>query len=224
MFKTVTAVLDENNFLWNSMAPFTTAATAFKGKVTAIDAAAQKQETPTGATQDKADARDALEDVLFLACEALGVLAHTTSDQDLLALTDVSRSSLAKFDAEALSNRAALVLAQVNTRKTELATFQVTEANIEELDQALQDFNEAKSGPRQATTSRMVQTESLPALVRDANDILRNQIDRLMSLFSRTHPEFVSNYRAARAIVNRAASHAAAAKPATGGTGTPPHP
>ena len=223
MFKTVIAVLDENNLVWNPMVPFATAVAAFKSRVSAIDAAAQKQETPTGSAKDKADTRDALEDVLFLMCEALGVLAHTTSDQDLLALTDVTRSSLAKLDAEGLSNRAALVLAQANARKTELVAMQVTEANLDELDQALQVFNEAKVGPRQATTSRMVQTDSLPALMRETNDILRNEIDRLVSLFSRTHPEFVSNYRAARTIVNRAASHAAA-KPATGSPATPAHP
>ena len=62
MFKTVTAVLDENNSIWNSMAPFVTAVGAFKNKLTDIDATAQKQETPTGSAKDKEDSRNALED------------------------------------------------------------------------------------------------------------------------------------------------------------------
>jgi len=210
MFKTTMGVLDDNNGIWNSMTPLSTAVTAFKDKLSGIDAAAQKQETPTGATQEKAGARDALEDVLFLMCEALGALAHASKDQDLLALTDITRSGIDKLDSEQLSNRAALVLAQANAKKADLAAMQVTQANIDELAQALQSYNETKAGPRQATAGRVAQTESLSSLIREANDILRNQIDRLVNLFSRSHPQFVSSYLAARVIVDRAATHAPA--------------
>lgn len=220
MFKTTIGVLDDNNAVWSSMAPLAAAVTAFKDKVSAIDGTVQRQETPTGATQDKAGTRNALEDVLFLMCEALGALAHISNDQDLLALTDITRSGIDKLDSEGLSNRAALVLAQANDKKTELATLQVTQANIDELDQALQNYNTAKAGPRQATVTRVAQTESLSTLIREANDILRNRIDKMINLFGRSHPQFVSSYQAARVIVDRAASHASA-KAATGSP-TPP--
>jgi hypothetical protein len=210
MFKTVTAHLDNNSSVWNTMAPLQTAVTQFKAKIAAIDTTAQKQEAPNGATDDKAEARDALEDVLFLACEALGALAHTSNDNALSALTDVTRTSLDRMNAEELSNRAVSVLAAATTRKTELATLQVTQANLDELDEALQDFNAAKTGPRTAVAARVVQTESLPRLIREANGILRNQIDRMVSLLKRTNPEFVSGYQSARVIVDRAATHAAA--------------
>ena len=146
------------------------------------------------------------------------MLAHNGNNQDLLALTDVSRSDLDKMDAEALSNRATSVLAQANANKTELASLQVTPANIDELSQALTDFNEAKAGPRQATAERSAQTGALPALVREANDILRNQIDRMMNLFSRSHPDFVAAYKSARLIVDRAATRTAKAAGSTPGT------
>src|SRR6266576_4018488 len=97
MYKTTMAVLDENNAIWSPMTPFADAVTRFKNKVSAIDSAAQKQETPTGAKQDNAGARDALEDALFLMCEALGVLAHTSKDQALVALTDIRRSGIDKL-------------------------------------------------------------------------------------------------------------------------------
>jgi hypothetical protein len=221
MFKTTIGTLDENNAIWNAMMPFADAVTRLKNKVSAIDAAAQKQETPTGATLDKAGARDALEDVLFLMCEALGVLAHTSNDQDLVALTDITRSGIDKLDVEGLSNRATLVLAQADARKTELSTLQVTQANIDELSHALQHYNETKAGPRQATVERMVQTESLSSLIREANVILRNELDPMVNLFTRTHPQFVSNYQAARVIIDRAASHAAPKPPLTSSPPTP---
>jgi hypothetical protein len=206
MFKTVIAHFDDNNSVWSGMAPLQAAVAKFKTKIDAIDVAAQKQETPIAAAVDKGVARDALEDVLFLMCEALGVLAHGSNDHDLLALTAVKPSTLQRFDDEALSNRATSVLAEANARKTELAPLQVTQANLDELDQALQDFNASKVNPRTATAARMVQTESLPGLIRDASGILRNEIDRLVNLLRRSNPDFVSGYRAARLIVDRAAS------------------
>jgi hypothetical protein len=214
MFKTVIAYMDENSSVWNAMAPMQAAVTQFKSKVGDIDATAQKQETPTGATRDKATTRNALEDVLFLACEALGALAHTSGDNDLAALTDVTRTSLDRMGEEELSNRAAAVSTAANAHKTELATVQVTQANLDELSQAIDDFNAAKAGPRNATATRAAQTQSLPNLIREASTILRNQIDRMANLFGRSNAEFVSGYRSARVIVDRAATHAAA-KPAS---------
>jgi hypothetical protein len=86
---------------------------------------------------------------------------------------------------------------------------QVTQANIDELDQALQDFQAAKAKPRTAVVERSVQTQSLSSLLREAGNILRDQIDRLVNLFRRTHPEFVAGYRSARVVVDRVAGRAA---------------
>ena len=76
-----------------------------------------------------------------------GTLAHTNKDRDLAALVEVTPSSLDHLGEQELSNRATIVLAAATARKTELAALQVTQANLDELDQALQDFNASKEGP-----------------------------------------------------------------------------
>jgi hypothetical protein len=118
MYKTVAAVIDQHDSVWNKMAPFVTAVQQFEEKIRAIDGAAQKQETPvSGAVDDKGAARDALEDVCFLICEALGVLAHTSKDHDLQALVDLTPSQLDRLGDEELSNRATTILARANAMK-----------------------------------------------------------------------------------------------------------
>jgi hypothetical protein len=77
----------------------------------------------------------------------------------------------------------------------------VTQANIDELDEALQTFQAAKAKPRTTVVERSVQTESLSGLIREASNILRDQIDRLVNLLRRSNPEFVAGYRSARVIV-----------------------
>ena len=207
MFNSVANYLESHNGAWNDMAPMFPAVQDFRNKIAAINTAAQQQQTPSGAADNKAEARDALEDVLFLTCQALAVFAHNTNDHDLLALTSLSPSELDRLGADELVNRATTVLAQANAKKTELATMLVTQANIDELAQALAVFADAKEQPRADTVERMTQTESLSNLIREANDILRNRIDRLVNLFSRSDPDFVAGYRAARVVVDRAASH-----------------
>jgi hypothetical protein len=222
MFKTVSSYLDANSSVWSGMVPLQTAVTQFKSKITAIDATVQKQETPSGAAIDKSAARDALEDVLFLTCEALGVLGHTGNDHDLSALTTVTPSSLEKLDEEELSNRAANVLVEANSRKTPLATLRVTQANLDELEQKLEDFNASKANPRAATVARKAQTASLPGLIREASGILRNEIDRLVNLFRRTNADFVAGYRGARVIVDRRVRHTTTQPAESSPQATPP--
>ena len=180
-----------------------------------ITIAAGQHETPQGATADKAEARDALEEAIFLMCEALGVLAHNTGDNDLAALTDVTVTSLDRMSGEELSHRGAAVLARANAHKTDLQPLQVTQANIDELTETLADFNAARTGPRTATAERAALTKSLTKLVRELLDILRKKVDRMVNLFKRTHPDFVAGYETARVIVDRAATHKTKPMPAT---------
>lgn len=220
MFKATNAVLAENKPTWTGMAPFAAAVQKFTDKIAAIDSAAQKQETVTaGAALDRESARDDLEDVLFLASEALGVLAHGADDNALRDLTDVRPSRLQRMSDEELANLAHSIVAQTTGRTTELATLQVSAANLTELNQALEDFEGSKSAPRAAIANRMAQTESLAELIREANDILRNELDRMVNLFRRSNPDFVAAYRGARVIIDRPATHKA--PPVSVGT-TPP--
>jgi hypothetical protein len=207
MFKTVSAYLNQNQTIWAGMPSMVAAVAQYSGKIVGIDQAAQKQEAPTfGAALDKETARTALEDELFLMSEALGVLAHNTNDGRLIALTDISRSALDSLTDEDLSNRATNVLTEVQGRAGELAEMNVTQTTISEFEVARNNFNAAKVQPRTAAANRKAQTESLPSLIRDASGLLRNQIDRLVNLSSRSHPDFVAGYRGARVIVDRAAT------------------
>jgi hypothetical protein len=210
MHKTVDSFLDKSNSIWNDMAPFANATQRLKANLAAIDSAVQKQEAPSGAGAGKAAARDALEDAAFLMAQALSVLGHTSSDHELKARVDLSRSDFDRLGDEELSHRAKTILDEANARKTELAAFNITQASMDDFSQALQAFNSAKTSPRTAVVERMTKTQSIPVLLRDNDSILRNELDPLVNLFQPTHPEFVAGYRSARVIIDRAASHGTA--------------
>ena len=219
MFKTTADYLDRWTSVWSSMAPFTAATGRLKANIAAIDTASGKQQTPSGAASDKEAARTTLEDAAFLMTQALSVLSHTSNNHALKARTNASRSDWDRLVDQELSNRAASVLADANTHKTELAAYNVTQTKIDDLSQAIDRFIGVRTSPRTAVAERMAQTESIPMLVRDTNTILLNEIDPMVNLFQPTHGEFVSGYRAARVIVDRAATHTTAPNP---GATTPP--
>lgn len=214
MFKTTALNLRENQSVWSGMTLFADAVQRLNDLIASLDNAAQSQETPiTGAALDKASARDALEDVLFLVCEALGVLGHTGHDSDLVALVDLTPATLHRLGDEEMSNRAATLLDRANARKPELATLNVTQANLDELTHALADFNTSKQKPREAVAVRSAETELIPELIRQTSNLLRNEIDPMVNLFRRSESRFVATYRSARVIVDRAASHASPTPP-----------
>ena len=204
MFTAVIAVADQFQAVWSTMAPFAAAFHRFEDKVQAVNDAAQKQGTATaGASLDRENARDALEDVLFLICQALKVLAHQANDNELRTLTDVSSSSLHVMNDVELENLANTIKAQTVARAAQLATLQVSAGNLAELATAIDNFKEVKSAPRAATANRVAHTGALSQLIREASDVLRNELDPMVNLFVRTNPEFVAAYRAARVIVDR---------------------
>lgn len=219
MSKTTALNLRDFQSVWSGMPLFVDAVQRLNDLIDSVDDAAQSQEIPiTGAAVDKASARDALEDVLFLVCEALGILGHRGHDSDLVALVALTPATLHRLGDEELSNRAATILDRANARKTELATLQVTQANMDELTQALADFNTSKQKPREAVAVRSAETGVIPGLIRQISDLLRNEIDPMVNLLRRTDSRFVRAYRGARVIVDRAATHASPTPP------TPPPP
>jgi transketolase N-terminal domain/subunit len=214
MFKTTNGVLEENQSIWSGMAAMVGAVQDFKDVIAAIDHSAQTQETPTiGAAMDKHSARDSLEDVLFLICEALGVVGHTAKDNDLVALVNLAPSSIHKMGDEELANRATTILDRATAKKADLAALNVTQANIDELNQALQDYKTSKEKPREVVAVRSAETQSLSSLIRQANGILRNRIDPMVNLFRRSNPKFVAAHRSARVVVDRPATHASSKTP-----------
>lgn len=221
MFKTTVAVLNDNQSIWSGTPLYVSAVQDLNDVIAAIDESAQTQETPmSGAAVDKHSAREALEEVLFLTCQALGVIAHNAADNDLLALVDLTPTSLHRLGAEELANRATTILDRANAKKTELAALNVTQANLDELAQALQDFKSSKEKPREAVATRAAETHTLTSLIRQANGILRNRIDPMVNLLLRSNSKFVLAYRSSRVVVDRPATHAPSKPP----TPTPPAP
>ena len=89
----------------------------------------------------------------------------------------------------------------------EVEDCEITAGQIKSLDAAIKAFEAVKPKPRVGVAEGKSATERLPVLFRKASSLLTRRLDRLMVRFKKSNPEFYGEYRAARTIVDRAATH-----------------
>jgi hypothetical protein len=209
MFEATLAFLDTNNALWSGTAAFADAVNRARSGVTAIDTAASTQQTPTtGVTTDKAQARADLEDKTLEIADQVAALAVKNKDNDLAAQVDVTKSSLDRMVDSDLESTAERVGNLASANLAALAPYGVTAADVTTLTALRTAYQNIKTSPREVAAARAAQTASLPQLIANARSIFRNEIDKMVTRFRKTNPDFYNGYFAARVIVNRAASHA----------------
>jgi hypothetical protein len=79
----------------------------------------------------------------------------------------------------------------------------VTQADVTELEGLTADFDAIKNAPRATIAGRAGHTATLPDLITNATGILRDRLDKQMTKFRKSNPEFYAGYQSARVIVDR---------------------
>jgi hypothetical protein len=219
MFETTLAFLDQHQAAWSDRPAFAEAVTEAKTGVTGVREAAAQQESPTGGiTDEKTQARTELEEKALEIADQIAALAAKSSDVALTAQVHVTRSSLDLSQDDNIIQTTERIRDAAVANATELKAYGVSADDIKALKDAIENFSGKKTAPRTAKASRSGATTGLANLIRTTRSIFRNQLDKLMTPFRRTNPDFYAGYFAARAIVNRTATKTPAAST------TPPPP
>lgn len=225
MFETTMTFLDQNNSLWSAKAAFAAAVTEAKSGVAAIRATAASQESPTtGITDEKEQARTKLEDRTQEVADQVAALAAKNADMSLASKVQVTRSSLDQEQDDDLVQIAERVRDAANANLAALGPYGVTAAVVTDLTDAITTFSGMRTAPRTAAVARTAATESVSNLIRTTRSLFRNQLDKMMTPFRASNPEFYNGYFAARVIVKRAATQAPTPPPPTPPPPTPPAP
>ncbi len=181
----------------------------------AIVASSDKQQTPTiGVTQDKLDLRNDLEFKTLATADPLSAFAAKNGKKELGAQVDLTKSYLDKLQDNDLEQVAERVHDLANDNLKDLADYGVTADSLATLDNARKAFAAKKTAPREKAAQRKAETMSLPQLIITVRSIFRNELDKLMTPFRLSNSEFYNGYFAARAVIDRRATHEAPKKPA----------
>ena len=202
--------LGQNKSLWQGVKAISDTVAEVKANNDIIAQKANQQETTTdGVAAVKMQARRDLEDKILEIADQLFSVADKRKDLTLRAQVQLSLSALDGLDDETLEARGKNILDLATANLAALADHNITPADVTALDGLVKQWGTMKSAPRVAIAMRSGQTKTLPQAISDNTSLLRNQLDKQMTKFKRTNPEFYAGYHAARVIVHRRSHHAA---------------
>ena len=204
--------LDTNKAIWSPMKAAVDTLAELDAMLGDLAKKTGKQQTPvSGAAGAKENVRLDYEAKILEIGDQLASIAAAANDPALAAQVQFSKAGLGKLpddDLETTGKRVA-TLAQANMAA--LADHLVTAADVAELEQLTADFDAIKNQPRTAIAGRAGETATLPDQIAAATNLLRDRLDKQMTKFRQTNPEFYAGYQSARVVVNRGGS--APAKP-----------
>ena len=204
MFLAVQTVCNANSGIWSGVPAFVTAFGEFEAGITNIHTTRLEQEKDL-----KGIAEDKLVKEGEMIKHTLGLIgpmvayANVTSNEPLRQEVDYSKRELEKSRDTVLEDRCQIVQDRANTHSVELiASYGVTAGQITDHATTITDYHGAIAGPRSATAVKKTQTEALEVLLKSTMEILTGKLDQLIVIFETSNPQFVSDYKNARIIVD----------------------
>lgn len=137
----------------------------------------------------------------------LSALILQTNEQYVGAKLNYSKTKLVKMRDMRLETTCSVIAEQATEHLTLLATAGVTPNDIETLKADIKTFSDLLPLQRHSVTERKVANIKLNDLFAQTDALLKNQLDRLMLRYKQTQPEFYSNYKTSRHVINYGVRH-----------------
>lgn len=208
MYRALIAFFAENQSVYATFLPFLNAADRLKAVNDRINEQSEIQSTPiVGITEDKKQSRISLEETVIAVCSKINAYAAISKNNNLKSQTAYSFSSLRKQRDTLLLDIAKNILNIANQNAVNLIPYNVNSDLLTALQNKITDFNTILSHPRHKVVIRKGATQEINNLFKEADDIIKNELDLLIVNFTDTNPEFERNYKNARIIIDLGIRH-----------------
>jgi hypothetical protein len=207
MYQKVTNVCDENVQVYANVPAFVETVNGLKQLVSEITAVTRQQlaSSPKGATKNKSSAIDHLAETGVKIANSLYVYSIDTENNDLREKVNVNKSSFYQTHSQAALTLAKTVAAEANTFGSNLYHYGINDSDRAELDTAITQFEKLINTPVGVVGKRKMHTSNLRELFVAADSIVYDKLDKLITLFKTSSPDFYTLYGNARNIINTAA-------------------
>ena len=198
---------DDNSTIIAAVPAFQTAFTNFKAKIAANINTAQLKDTPlTDIVVNKSSSRQTL---CGIATDTAGIIfafASATGNQTLKQEVNFTLYKLLKTCDEQLAPRCQNIHARGIEKKDAMEDYGITTAKLAALQTAINNYAAETPKPRTALSQRKTLTSNLRQIFKDADAILTEQMDKLVSNFKAANPDFVATYETVRIIIDPAST------------------
>jgi hypothetical protein len=207
MWRAVRKVLDDNQAIWSNNAPFSSYSTALTDAIIAADAALLRQQaTSVGASQDKKSLERLAVNKTAAIADCASAYALDQNNHTLLVIVNISKSAMLLLPQNELVQKLNHILDAADPLVKELQSYGITKDDLSEARTAVNSFQLAEVHPRTIIAERKAITASVPVIMQNGRLAL-GKMDLLIDTFSEDHPEFVSQFKEARLVVDSGTRH-----------------
>ncbi len=193
----------EHNAKWSDIPAFGIAFDQFKSKLGVLQENIRTQTTPIGEFADQKE--EIAEDLKEKSMEIAGALfayASLISDAALKARADFARSDFSRMRDTLVIENAKQILTDAKSISGKLLDYGISEEILNDYSTKIDEYEKTVTSPREAVIERKTATETIPDMMREIDEILDNQMDRIMQRYLSKNPAFYYDYFSAREIMD----------------------
>jgi hypothetical protein len=203
MYNTVIQHCDNNAATVATIPAFEAAVTALKATRDLIEAKRNFQAQPiSGTTEDKNNARTGLEDAAVAIASKGYAFAVNTNNMDLKEQFNYTKSDLQRLRDGELDGVCQNIHDAADANAAALVSYGIVAGDITGLKDLIDAYKAIVTGPRTKIGNRSAAKDDLKTLFKQADNTLKQQMDKLAIGFKTSHPDFYNQYLAARVIVD----------------------
>ena len=203
MYRTIEQIQDTNASIIAAVPALVSVVAVFKAIIASILETTELTDVNlTGIAADKGNAKQHLARTTSDYAAIIAAFASATKNATLKQEVNYSYTKLAKMRDEALAPICRIIHDRAKENLDALHDYGITSEKLALLDTAIGDYAAKSPKTRTAIVNRQAHNTNLRELFKQADDILKNQMDGLMKNFRATHPDLYNAYFAAREIID----------------------
>lgn len=203
MYRTVQLHCNNNSAITVLNAAFTTAFTAFNAKVSSIiSTATSESQVITGVAIDKTVLKKNLCQSAADMAALVYAFASSTNNNTLKQEVNYAYTDFFRLKDDLVAPTAQNIHNAATANLAALAPFGITAAMLSALQTTITNYSTSVPTPRNAKAIKATFTQNIKQLIKETDDILKNQLDKLSVSFKTARPDFYSTYLNARIIID----------------------
>lgn len=208
MLKALLRLLKQNEPAWINLGPLATVINELVALIEQIEGLLTITEsTNSGLVVEKQIQQEVLINRVFELASMLFALSKRINDQVLLAKVDFPISELKNLRYRELANYSRKILTLGQEYSEKLVEYSTSPEDLAELENLISNYEEELPAVRVTVSERKAANEKLKILFKEANNLLNDQLDRLMIKVKSTNPDFYASYLNARKVVDYGVRH-----------------
>jgi hypothetical protein len=203
MFRATQKHCADNATIVATIPAFQAGVTSLNTLISSIIATAQQEDLVTkGITVDKAEAKKTLCQLAADVAAPIIAFAAANNNNQLLQEVNFSYTELFRSKDDQLAPRCQNIHKAANTNIAALGAYGINAATVATLQTTINNYQAAVPNPRNAAAQKVTIRANLKSLIKQADTVLKLQLDKTIVGLKATKPDFVATYKTNRIILD----------------------